>query len=479
MSQRAAGQPARERELGEHIRERSSGILTFADGKIRRLFCLREGRLIHAASNVIEEQFDEFLVRERYLTAADRARSEMESEREGVAILQWLQDQELIGASELDAAIGAHASGLLLAALNSRTFEIAFQPGTPNLKGKPVTDLATPNILFEFLKEYPKSSYAVRVRLGNLQMHPVRVTNQETEVQDLARTYPLVDEIWKLCDGDLTLAQLATTISDGEDAAMRTLYGLVLIGAVEAITGKARVASRVADVPVTRSELLMRLDGAIDADHYGVLELMSEAGGEQLLSSYYLLARRYHPDRFRSGELSDLLPRIESYFAQVTEAYNTLADPALRERYDEELATAGQRADDEPEYDTSYLARQNYLRGKSLVNSNQFRQAVTFLENAIQLDENVPEYLVAFGSLIARNPLRREEAEEHLRRGLELDPTVLDGHTALADLLVKRDKIENAIQVLTEGLKWFPDHTELTRRLNELAPGRGRGRFGR
>jgi curved DNA-binding protein CbpA len=224
---------------------------------------------------------------------------------------------------------------------------------------------------------------------------------------------------------------------------------------------------------------MMRLQKAIDANHYGVLELNAEADEDTILSSYYLLARRYHPDRFRAGELVDLLPRIEAFFSQVTEAYNTLATPELRKDYDATLMSDDQHGQEEPEHDTSHLARQNYLAAKSLIKRKQFRQAIKFLENAIELEENIPEYHVEFGSLIALNPVRREEAEEHLRLGLELDPTVLDGHTALADLLVKRNKPTNAIQVLTEALKWFPDHPDLKSRLKKLGVGEGRGLFRR
>lgn len=445
MSERAEAQCELERALAEHIREKNSGILTIGDGTIRRLFCLHEGRLIHAASNVIEEQFD----------------------------------QEPIEASELDAAIAAHATGLLLAALKSQTSEATFQEGTPNLKGKSVTDLATRDILFESLGKHPKSSQDVRRRLGNLTTHPVRVTNLESEVKELAKTRSIVGEIWDLCDGDLTVSQLSSAITEGQEAAWRALYGLMLIGAVETISRKARAERRVEDVPVTRNELLMRLDKAVDASHYGVLELSAQADEDAIRSSYYLLARRYHPDRFRSGELKDLLPRIEAFFAQVTEAYNTLADPELREHYDEELMIEGPHVDDEPEADTSHLARQNYMAAQSLVKRKQFRQAIKFLENALELEENVPEYHVEFGKVIALNPRRREEAEEHLRRGLELDPTVMDAHTALADLLVKRDKTENAVLVLKEALKWFPDHPEVKRRLKELGAGDSRGLFKR
>jgi curved DNA-binding protein CbpA len=401
---------------------------------------------VHAASNLIEEQFE---------------------------------DREWTEASDRDAAIGAHATGLLLRALESRTSEASFREGTPNLKDKPVTDLATADILFEFLKEHPKSSREVRVRLGNVGMHPVRVLKMDPEVEAIAGTHPIVGEIWERCDGDLTVLQLAGAISAGLDTALRALYGMMLIGTVETISRKARSKRKVEDVPVTRNELMMRLDKAVDANHYGVLELNAQADEDEIRSSYYLLARRYHPDRFRAGEMVDLLPRIEAFFSQVTEAYNTLADEELRKDYDEAMLSKDERADEEPVHDTSHLARQNYVAAKELVKRKQFRQAIKFLENAIELEENVPEYHVEYGSLIGLNPVRREEAEEHLRHGLQLDPTVLDGHTALADLLVKRDKPTNAIQVLMEGLKWFPDHPELKSRLKELGAGEGRGLFGR
>ena len=99
-----------------------------------------------------------------------------------------------------------------------------------------------------------------------------------------------------------------------------------------------------------------------------------------------------------------------------------LADAELRKDYDQELLNVDKKVEDDPEHDKSQLARQNYVAAKSLIQRKQFRQAIKFLENAIELEENVPEYHVAFGSVIGLNPVRRDEAEEHLRHGLELDP---------------------------------------------------------
>jgi len=210
-----------------------------------------------------------------------------------------------------------------------------------------------------------------------------------------------------------------------------------------------------------------------------VLELTGQADEDDIRSSYYLLARRYHPDRFRAGEMTDLLPRIEAFFSQVTGAYNTLADPELRKAYDESLLSDEPKAGEDPEHDSSHLARQNFVAAMSLIQRKQLRQAIKFLENALELEENIAEYHVEFGKVIGLNPVRRDEAEEHLRRGLELDPTVLDAHVALADLLVKREKAQNAVLVLKEALKWFPEHPEVSSRLDKLGARGSRGLFGR
>ena len=45
-----------------------SGIVTAQRGKLKRLFCLRSGHLVFAASNLIEEQFDEVLLRAELVT---------------------------------------------------------------------------------------------------------------------------------------------------------------------------------------------------------------------------------------------------------------------------------------------------------------------------------------------------------------------------------------------------------------------------
>jgi len=61
-------------------------------------------------------------------------------------------------------------------------------------------------------------------------------------------------------------------------------------------------------------------------NHYETLQLSQNADGETIERVYRLLAKRYHPDNKVSGD--------ETRFRAVREAYEVLADPERRARFD-------------------------------------------------------------------------------------------------------------------------------------------------
>ena len=63
--------------------------------------------------------------------------------------------------------------------------------------------------------------------------------------------------------------------------------------------------------------------------HYDVLGVNWDESAQDLKTVYYQLARRYHPDRFRKTQPA-LVSRLESAFARITQAYDTLRDDTLR-----------------------------------------------------------------------------------------------------------------------------------------------------
>ncbi|RLM87762.1 chaperone protein DnaJ 2-like [Panicum miliaceum] len=75
-------------------------------------------------------------------------------------------------------------------------------------------------------------------------------------------------------------------------------------------------------------------------DYYKVLSLQHSAavGVEEIRRAYRRLARRYHPDVCPPSRRAESTER----FLELRRAYETLADPAQRVRYDAEMRTGGE-----------------------------------------------------------------------------------------------------------------------------------------
>jgi curved DNA-binding protein CbpA len=239
------------------------------------------------------------------------------------------------------------------------------------------------------------------------------------------------------------------------------------LGIVEPAREEQAAKARVMD-QVGREEALARLHQAQGADHYLVLGIDSRATEKEIRSAYYVLARRFHPDRFSTGPLADLRPRIEAYFTQVTEAYNTLSQSDRRRQYDRELTEAAAKKTKEPAQDTAYLARENFAKAKILLDKRRFQDAVVFLENAIQLDDTKAPYHFELGRVLIRNPRRRKDAEMHLRRAVELDPTSAPGFVALGQLYRKMGRDDEAREAFDEALRWEPENDEALSELQQM-----------
>ncbi len=78
------------------------------------------------------------------------------------------------------------------------------------------------------------------------------------------------------------------------------------------------------------------------ADYYAVLGVARDADAEGIRQAYYGRARQLHPDRLL-GAPEPGRSQAATIYKRVSEAYQTLSDPRLRELYDETLEKGGTR----------------------------------------------------------------------------------------------------------------------------------------
>ncbi|HZN54880.1 MAG TPA: DnaJ domain-containing protein [Candidatus Polarisedimenticolaceae bacterium] len=463
MSKEAQRDRQLARLLCERAAQQSSGIVTATRGRLRRLLCMEKGWLVFATSNLIEEQFIEYLVRTGSLSPGARADAV-----ETAAHAKTTPTAVLLAAGRPPMEAMRRAMEGLVRELLTSTLEwpdgaFAFEPGLPRLDGEVTVRLAPRGLVLAHAKRHPAALDAVRVRIGPPDLRPVAAIPAEQAATQLDA---LGAYLIAVSDGKADLSEIVKKSPADEEPTLRTIYGFLLVGLLEPEDPAVRRARELrGQGELTREECIGRLTLATGQDHYGVLGVDKTARPETVRDAYYALARRYHPDRFRSGPLMDLLPRFEHFFASVTDAYNTLGDPDMRREYDDALAAP--LATEAKTSDAGYLARQNFLRGRALASLRKFNEAVTFLENAIQLDPGQAEYHLELGLLLARNPRRREDAERHLLQAVELAPTLVAAYVALGQMYLRAGRAGRAARMAREALRWEPSYVDASALLTE------------
>jgi len=457
--------------LGARASERGPGLITATRGKLRRLFCVEGRDLVFAVSNLVEDQFLERLVRAGLLSPAERGTIQREAARAGRKAAAVAIEAGIVDETALREEIASHVRTWVADALAWTDGQFRFDAGRPDLGGEVLCAVPIPEVILEHTRSHPARIDAVRVRIGppDLLVHVDAVAARALD--GLAREAS-VDHLLRACEGPTTVADAVVSAPGGPDAAYRALYGMLLLRALrrgDSSSAAAAVAAATrTEKPVTREEIEGWIARARSASHYDILGVATNASAEEIRHGYYRHARRLHPDRIRSGPFRDLLDQVEDFFAKVTEAHNTLSLPDQRREYDQYLAELAARTQTDEVKDTAYLARQNFLRGRAALERRRFSEALSFLENAVRLDDGPSEYHRELGRVLAMNPRRREEAEERMRRAIAIDPSAIDGYLALADMFARTDRADEAASVLREALRWEPGHPDALARLKDL-----------
>jgi curved DNA-binding protein CbpA len=189
--------------------------------------------------------------------------------------------------------------------------------------------------------------------------------------------------------------------------------------------------------------------------HYEVLGVGREVSAPDVKIVYYQLARRYHPDRFRKSDAA-LLTRIESSFARITQAYDTLQDDRLRASYDAKLearkkvdrivdaAPKASASTPEPEVvvegtaepvvSAAERAALQFKEGLIALEQGQKKAALGLFASAARAVPNEPRYRASYGQLLAGNEATRRAAEAELSAAIKLDPKNTEYRMMLAEL---------------------------------------------
>jgi curved DNA-binding protein CbpA len=237
-------------------------------------------------------------------------------------------------------------------------------------------------------------------------------------------------------------------------------------------------------------------------DHYQMLGVRRSANTGEIKRAYYALAKRFHPDRFRRGADAEQLARIESAFAQIAQAYETLKGNPSRAAYDSKLlkqeeaerttrATAAAKqaetnlkagtsaADNKastPAHTpqstpTAQQAEEKFQQGLSALQQGKRAPAIALLGEAARLAPSEPRYRAYFGQAMTGEERLRRSAEAELKAAISLDANNASYRVMLAELYNEIGLIRRAQGELERALSVDP-HNAAALRLRDKLKGR-------
>ena len=193
---------------------------------------------------------------------------------------------------------------------------------------------------------------------------------------------------------------------------------------------------------------------------------------------YYDFARRYHPDRFRREADAPRHGRIETAFARVARAYETLRNSGARATYDSKLASgiapamqtvgnptkAGQES-----VSTREQAEARFRNGLAALKAGQSTAAINNFAAAAQVFPNEARYRAFYGHALSSNEKSRRLAEVELQAALKLEPDNPDYRTMLGQLYKALGFQRRARAEAERALAAAPNHAGARDLLNGLS----------
>ncbi len=278
-----------------------------------------------------------------------------------------------------------------------------------------------------------------------------------------------------------------------ETDTLRHLYTLYLLGFVEGLSApsgtqapkpipSATAPRRTPPRAPSDSDDLLALTREIEGrsylishgSFYDLLDVSRQASQEEIRAAYHTLAKKFHPDRYKANAPDSLHEQLVNLFSHLSEAYETLADPAKRSAYDQH-STATPSPASAPQITAKtrlpdQLAAESFAHGERFFQQREFARAVPFLREAVRLKPNQSKYRILLAKSLAAIPQHGREAEEEFRKLIELHPRQADYYVLLGSFYKSINLPSRARKLFLQALEIDSTHRQALQEMGESPP---------
>jgi DNA-binding response OmpR family regulator len=493
------------RLLHQLYRTRATGALFLLRDKIKKIVYFKDGHPIYIKSNLLSECLGRVLVRERMITSAEcddsLGRMKETKRQQGTVLIEM----GVISPHNLKYALELQLQIKLYDIFSWTDGEYQFKDDA-KLQGEVIAlDLPNGAIILEGLRRAYDAARLASALAPIMSSYLVPAADPALRLQEMTleeEERRLLDSV----DGTRTLREHFATAGMGDLRAQIMLYAFLCTGVVEAVETPLReprvmapptpraaddaapladgtpqrpsqsslapivrgtAAPRSADPP-GRERLAANLLSLRQQNHFQALGLPPTAAPAEIERAYEERARDYHPDRFRQRS-EDTRVIAGEIFGRLAEAYRILGDAAERTAYVALLARGEGGAPPMEAAGRALAADKHFRSGEELLRQRRFSEAAAAFRKASELIPDAGEYHSFLGwSLFQSNPHHpalQAQAQEELRRGVDLSPRADRTHLFLGYFLNQVAKTTLAEHEFELAIQCNPDCAEALREL--------------
>ena len=322
------------REIAQNQR---SGLLRLTRGKTIKAIFFEGGEPKFAISNLSSEQLDHLLVKQSLVTVEQ---IEAAKARAGKAprLARELVDMQILSAEEMHHAVREQVMEIIFSVFDWTQGEYQFDERIRAAHDYTL-DMSAADVILEGARLIAKNQQLAEAIAP---LDAVLIRSNGKGRLNSGVLIPVESYILSRIDTPTAVSDVGMLSGLADADAHRAIVALVSAGFLKLVGDDRDVTGDETPVPDESAERLReevdrKLHFFSHADFYDILGLGRNASVAEVKASYYQLAKKFHPDRHRQPGYADLKPKLDTLFAFVTQAYQTLSEPGQRSTYDERL----------------------------------------------------------------------------------------------------------------------------------------------
>ena len=417
-------------------RSYKTGILTVESSHIVKRVYVKNGDMIFAVSNQVEDRLGNLLLREGRITEkqSDHAVEELQKTRQryGAVLVRlgYLNPQELVK------VVRHQVEEVILSLFGLERGVFGFEEKPLPTEEIITLKLSAANIIYYGTKKLHGSQFHEN------SLPPLdAVLCFSSDPLDLFQDIVLDEsgkKVTSCIDGKTSIKDIISLTQIGHLEALKTICALLDVGMVkmdckEGQSGEVRedIGDRIISEGVM-TEIMEEKEVQIDSEikdmiedmydkyeglgYYGVLGVKQHSPLKEIKSAYYKVAKMFHPDMHFHLNDASLKNKLSDIFSYIHTAYTTLSNEQKRAEYDKLSTTT-------PSWTTSNReqARSLFEEGRNKLRKNEFSDAELLFGQAIYFDDTIAEYHYYYG-LVMFKQNRFADAEKSYAKALNLEP---------------------------------------------------------